>query len=431
MKANSCNRQPPISQKRPRLRITLFIALLFLMAKLSTPSCAQAQPEIAVTGRVTDAATREPLVGANVFLASTTRGAITARDGHYFITNIPLGAYELVVSLMGYEAQKTVVKFSETKNRNFDFAMRPKVLTGEEVTVIGEVPKEWKNNLKIFERVFLGMKEFKPFANECKILNPEILDFTYDRAAGNFQAFARAPLHFVNHALGYEINFIVTQFNAHLVNDNIYSVQTVQAPGGYMGAEYKKGSLQCTGVVQYKPLAPSNDSEKEKWEKNRLITYNGCLRHFLKTLCEGRLKEEGFRIYGTTKFMEKYDYSVKADTLLKPDVLPSQRILAFPNFLKVVYAKEKDEMQYQSNMQMLGQRIFSSDESRDEEIRNITAYFSKQISWLRISNGTGVVISTSGLKVPGGASLGAAGYWGLETASEWLPTDYTPLQVLN
>lgn len=129
--------------------------------------------------------------------------------------------------------------------------------------------------------------------------------------------------------------------------------------------------------------------------------------------------------------MEKYDYSVKVDTLLKPDVLPSQRILAFPNFLKVVYTKEKDLMQYLSNMQMLEKMTFSSDESRDEAIRNITAYFSKQISWLRIINGTSVIISTNGVKVPGGASLGVAGYWGLETASEWLPTDYAPPQAFD
>jgi hypothetical protein len=129
--------------------------------------------------------------------------------------------------------------------------------------------------------------------------------------------------------------------------------------------------------------------------------------------------------------VEKYDYSVKTDTLLKPEVLPSQRLLAFPNFLKVVYTKEKDEIQYLSNMQMLERRTFSSDDSRDEAIRNITAYFSKQISWLRIINGTAVTISVNGVKVPEGASLGVAGYWGLETASEWLPTDYAPPQMSN
>lgn len=118
--------------------------MMFLTVETSAPLLAQSQPDVRITGRVVDAATREPLVGANVFLASTTRGDVTDRNGHCTIQNIPLGTYELIVSLMGYETQKIIVKFSEAKNRNFDFTLQSKVLQGEEVTVTGEVPKEMK-----------------------------------------------------------------------------------------------------------------------------------------------------------------------------------------------------------------------------------------------------------------------------------------------
>lgn len=61
-----------------------------------------------ISGRVTDAQTREAIPGASVVIDGTHLGAAANIDGYYFINNVPPGTYSLVVSLIGY--QKTVVR---------------------------------------------------------------------------------------------------------------------------------------------------------------------------------------------------------------------------------------------------------------------------------------------------------------------------------
>jgi outer membrane receptor protein involved in Fe transport len=59
-----------------------------------------------MSGKVTDADTKEPLIGANIILLNTNLGAATDIDGNYFILNITPGTYEVRVSYVGY-APKT------------------------------------------------------------------------------------------------------------------------------------------------------------------------------------------------------------------------------------------------------------------------------------------------------------------------------------
>jgi outer membrane receptor protein involved in Fe transport len=59
-----------------------------------------------MSGKIIDADTKEPLIGANIILLNTNLGAATDLDGNYFILNITPGTYEVRVSYVGY-AQKT------------------------------------------------------------------------------------------------------------------------------------------------------------------------------------------------------------------------------------------------------------------------------------------------------------------------------------
>ncbi len=60
-----------------------------------------------LSGKVIDAATREPLIGANVVVVNSDLGAATSVDGDYFILNITPGTYNVKVSYVGY-APRTV-----------------------------------------------------------------------------------------------------------------------------------------------------------------------------------------------------------------------------------------------------------------------------------------------------------------------------------
>lgn len=56
-----------------------------------------------LSGKVTDAQTGEPLIGANILLTGTTLGAATDVNGNFVILNIPPGSYSIKVSYIGYE----------------------------------------------------------------------------------------------------------------------------------------------------------------------------------------------------------------------------------------------------------------------------------------------------------------------------------------
>lgn len=60
-----------------------------------------------LSGKVIDADTKEPLVGANIVILNTDWGAATNVEGEYFVLNIPPGNYDVRFSYVGY-APKTV-----------------------------------------------------------------------------------------------------------------------------------------------------------------------------------------------------------------------------------------------------------------------------------------------------------------------------------
>ncbi|MFN3345801.1 MAG: carboxypeptidase-like regulatory domain-containing protein, partial [Chloroherpetonaceae bacterium] len=58
----------------------------------------------AITGRVLDKVTKEPVVGATVKVVGTELGAVADVNGKFTIQNIPVGTYQVKVSAVGYES---------------------------------------------------------------------------------------------------------------------------------------------------------------------------------------------------------------------------------------------------------------------------------------------------------------------------------------
>ena len=71
----------------------------------------QAKVSGKISGVVTNSETGEPIVGATVSVAETDLATKTDEDGEYFIINVPVGHYDLVVSHVGFERMvKTEVR---------------------------------------------------------------------------------------------------------------------------------------------------------------------------------------------------------------------------------------------------------------------------------------------------------------------------------
>ena len=109
----------------PKLSRVVFLCLLI-------PALAFAQADIA--GKVTDASTKGPLIGATVQIEGTTMGAATGPDGTFNIANVPAGTHRLRVSFIGYLGQTRTVTVG-TSNATANFALESTVLTGQEVIV--------------------------------------------------------------------------------------------------------------------------------------------------------------------------------------------------------------------------------------------------------------------------------------------------------
>ena len=265
--------------KKPQNTITpRYIFLFLVVAAIQL----KAQDAGFIDGKIVDAETGEPLFFANVFLANTTIGATTARDGYYRIKEIPPGAYELVAHHIGYELMTRKVLITGADSLRCDFEINLKVLQLDEITVFAPKSKGllWKLNLDRFNREFIGESKY---SRECKILNHEVLDFQIDPDTKVFVASSDQVLEIENRALGYMIHVILKEYRS-------------QKPRSSVGF-----SLQWVVLPRFELLEPESRRELEKWERNRRLCYEGSLRYFLAMLAGNEDGSDSFWIYSGSR----------------------------------------------------------------------------------------------------------------------------------
>ncbi|MBN2279540.1 MAG: TonB-dependent receptor [Candidatus Marinimicrobia bacterium] len=78
------------------------------------------------------------LAGANVFIPVLGSGTATNHNGEFVLVNVPEGEYELKVTYMGYEQQALKVKVEGGKSSVLTIEMKPGVIVGNEVLVLGD-----------------------------------------------------------------------------------------------------------------------------------------------------------------------------------------------------------------------------------------------------------------------------------------------------
>jgi len=94
-----------------------------------------------IAGKVTDAQTGEPLVGANVIVVGTSFGAATDIEGDYFIINLPPGIYNLKVSMVGYISQLiSDVSVNIDRTTIVDIKLAPGTVTTAEIVITAQKP---------------------------------------------------------------------------------------------------------------------------------------------------------------------------------------------------------------------------------------------------------------------------------------------------
>jgi outer membrane receptor protein involved in Fe transport len=115
--------------------------LITILALLFVPCFLFAAGEGKISGRVTDNATGEAIIGASVQIEGTVMGASTNINGQYVILNIPPGSYSIRVSQVGYGTKiLRGVRVNADQTTELDIKLVDEAVQVNAVEVVAERP---------------------------------------------------------------------------------------------------------------------------------------------------------------------------------------------------------------------------------------------------------------------------------------------------
>lgn len=355
--------------KNLSLLLPLIIACIFSFAQST------------ITGKVLDAETKEPLVGASIFAQNTTKGT-TADSAGAFHLYLDKGGYELVISFTGYESKTITVE--KAGDRQFIVEMQKADNSMSEIIIksTNEVPDGWEKYGKFFLQHFIGAT---PFADSCVLQNPQALKFLYFKRNDRLKVLASEPLLITNNALGYNLRYELDSL--------VYFFQT--------------GMNSYRGRCFYSIIDSSTPEQLKVWKQNRQQAYYGSRLHFLRAYYDSTLKQEGFTVdilsqTTTNKFdrlINPYDTSYYYNNDSTGDAE-----LYFPVRASISYTKKAPEKEYLQQYELPAdvKMQISYIDLLDGIIIKPNGYFFDQKSWI------------------------SQGYWSWKNLADQLPYDYEP-----
>jgi hypothetical protein len=255
-----------------------------LLAFLSTTFSFSQSNSFYITGTVINAETKAPMQGASVFAENTTFGTATDADGK-FTLQLPNGGYGIVVSFTGFNSWNQRVSNTESQALLVSMTAKEKMMQDFSIVSTGEVKNGWEKYGKVFTDEFLGKSVN---VNSCSIKNPEMLKFFYSKRKGRLKVLSDDAIIIQNDALGYTIKYQLDSF-VH---------------------EYNTDVTIYTGFPLFEEMTATDSTQQLKWTEARKKAYNGSVLHFMRSLYDMQLAEEGFEIQFIIKIKDN-------DTALK------------------------------------------------------------------------------------------------------------------
>ncbi|TPG67003.1 carboxypeptidase-like regulatory domain-containing protein [Hymenobacter nivis] len=404
------------------------VALLLLAAALGA---LPARAQLVLDGQVRDARTQRPLAYASVFLANTTFGTTTDSTGRFALAGVPGGHYEVMVSYVGYQLyQKTVdLQQSLTLAAN----VLPATTQLDEVVV--HATKNRPADYQRFLQQFLGRSAF---SRQCRIENPQDLVVYYDEQRRELTAAAPRGVRVVNQALGYRITYHNFDFK---ILYNASRCVFVAAPA-------------------FEALPTADAKKRRRWDENRRKAYAGSLPHFLRSVREGHLAEEGFLVQAMVvepKSAQAQEHVAAAGDSLAAVFVPEPGLLArvykaplaaaqlcasaapgapsgrlqFADAVQVTYQGEQPDALYATDVAVARRNSqLDAAGARWQGAKNETALGRApydpilEVSELRLLGPPALILPNGYLANP--LSVKVDGYWSFEKVGENLPLDYAP-----
>ncbi len=120
-----------------KIPLLLFILLIhsIAFAQNDSTSIRPAKTRNSFSGKVTDAATGQPLAGATIYFTDLKIGGATLANGSFSFSNIPTGKHLVEVSFVGYASTSGYIEIRGDVQK--DFSLTAEVVERSEVVVTG------------------------------------------------------------------------------------------------------------------------------------------------------------------------------------------------------------------------------------------------------------------------------------------------------
>lgn len=373
----------------------IFLGLLSFTGVLSTV----AQQTYTVSGMVVNEK-GETIPAATIFLSNTKRIVPTNEKGEFKLLQIPAGIYELIARTLGYESSTQSINVNKNIT-GLKVVLKENSISLTEVYIIGPPDPNRARYMQIFKEHFLGNSIN---AGKCKILNPEVLRFKFNKQDSVFEATSPELLVVENRGLGYVVRYQIDRF--HL--------------------DFKNSVLSYFGSPYFEDL-PGSVQEQNEWKINRKVAYEGSIRHFFKAAFNNTAEEEGFTLYDlpppeTLKKLTKAELDqlipTKVSSLISEgkDGLKSIKNISKANShsLYVVYSKEPESIEFLQS----GQALRFPPKFLAKQTKQVSG-FSAQVA--------DILIDRNGM-LNRGKNFSFKGYWAWERIPDLVPVDYSDLR---
>ena len=253
------------------MKQVLLIFLLLLGTNISS--------QIKINGTVFNENT--PLQGAAIYIGSSLIGTTSDKNGE-FTLKVESGTYKLIISFLGYESQVyelNTLDYTEP----LTFNLKEKKYDLDEITIYNKKKRKRfiQNKSKrtyFLDRFKLELIGRSKIAKKCIIINPEVIQFTYDSNKNILRAFANKPIELEHKLLGYTILYELVEF------------------------KITRQTIKYAGYSRYK-LLKGNKYKQKRWAKNRLEKFNGSDIHLYKSIINKNYTQEGFILKNFSRFL--------------------------------------------------------------------------------------------------------------------------------
>jgi hypothetical protein len=369
-----------------------------------------------ITGNVRDFISGIPVPGAMVFINNTTKGCLTDDTGNFSLSGVKEKYFDLIVAGAGHE--RSVYRFTpEQRNKRILFEVARSA-----DTISAKTEKKYETDLRrwgdVFLDVFLGGSVN---AEECNIVNPQVLRFRYDSLNKVLLVNSAEPLQIFNESLGYKIICQVDE----------------------LGITARHEILTSTVYTWFKESVTRRKEITEKWKINRVNAYEGSLLHFMQAFYAGKVLQEGFVVKTITRIYENENETAYQNALnvsgniggREVNRLPGEKYNNIRSYVDVISKKGLDIEKIRV-VDTAGQAIFFSSSQplqvgyrqlvhrrsyNNEGVSN--GYIGPVVSYIQLHHNNNIRVENNGMYFEP-SDVTVAGYWGELGMADQLPCDY-------